>query len=129
MYRGPGRTLQSASHDLPERVARERRRELEALGHLIRRQPAGGEGPQLTEIDGPIRDDHGGHLLSPHLARSPHHRDLAHAWVSAEHLLDLARMNVVATGDDQLLAAADQAKISVLTDLTEVAGAKPTVGG
>ena len=49
--------------------------------------------------------------------------------MARERVLDLARVHVVAAGDDQLLARPDDAQVAVAVELAEVAGAEPAVGG
>ena len=44
-----------------------------------------------------------------------------------EHLLDLARVHVVAAADDHVLLAVDDEEEAVLVDLAEVAGVEPAV--
>ena len=45
-----------------------------------------------------------------------------------EHLLDLARVDVVTAADDQLLLAVDEEQIPVLVDPPEVSGREPALG-
>ena len=56
------------------------------------------------------------------------HGGLAHRGVLVEDLLDLARVDVVAAADDELLLAVDDEEVAVLVDAADVAGAEPAVG-
>ena len=84
---------------------------------------AGGVLAQLLGGERPLADDDRRHLLAPGLARATDHRRFAHLGMALERLLDLARVDVVAAGDDQVLAAADQRQVAVIVVLAEVAGA------
>ena len=55
-------------------------------------------------------------------------RRLAHAGMLVEHLLDLARVDVVAAADDHVLLAVDDVEVAVVVDAPDVAGAEPAVG-
>ena len=48
--------------------------------------------------------------------------------MGVEHLLDLARIDVVAAADDEILLAVDDEQEAVLVDVAEVAGAHPAAG-
>src|SRR5436305_8413219 len=98
-------------HKLAYRVARQLVDKLDSLGHLVGHELTGGEVAQLTGIDRSLGHHHGSHLLAPGVAGPPDHRHLAHGGMRSEHFLDLARMDVVAAGDDELLAAADQCQV------------------
>src|SRR3954462_13629221 len=76
----------------------------------------------------PLLEDHGGaDLLAHRLVGHADHRGLEHALVLVEDLLDLARVDVVAAADDQLLLAVDDEEVAVLVDLAHVAGVEPAV--
>ena len=46
----------------------------------------------------------------------------------AQHPLDLGRVDVLATGDDEIVAAVDDVEIPVAVEVARVSGAKPAVG-
>ena len=54
-----------------------------------------------------------------------HDGRLLHVGMLVEHLLDLARVDVVAAPDDQVLLAIHDEEVPVLVDLGHVAGAEP----
>ena len=64
-------------------------------------------------------------LFAQRLVRDAEHRRLADGRVLVEHLLELARIDVVATADDQVLLAIDDEVIAVLVDRRDVPGVKP----
>ena len=51
----------------------------------------------------------------------------AHRRMLVEHLLDLARVDVVAAADDHVLLAVDDEVVAVGIDAADVAGVEPTV--
>src|SRR5579875_2864906 len=71
--------------------------------------------------------DCGADLLAPLVMRDAEHRGLADGRVLVEHLLDLARVDVVAAADDELLLAVDDEEVAVLVDPAHVAGVQPAV--
>src|SRR5918997_5477275 len=66
-------------------------------------------------------------LLAHGLVRHADDRGLEHALVLVEDLLDLARVDVVAAADDQLLLADHDEEVAVLVDLGHVARVEPAV--
>ena len=52
----------------------------------------------------------------------------ATAGMLVEHLLDLARVDVVAAADDHVLLAVDDVEVAVLVLAADVAGGEPAVG-
>ena len=59
--------------------------------------------------------------------RNAEHGRLANRRVLVEHLLDLARIDVVTAADDHVLLAVDDEEVAVLVDLAHVAGVQPAV--
>src|SRR5207248_5179569 len=57
----------------------------------------------------------------------PGHGHLGNSGMLLEHLSNLARMDVVPAGNDQLLDASADSERSVLGNLADVAGAKPAI--
>src|SRR3954453_6261638 len=69
----------------------------------------------------------GADLLAELLVGHADHRRLDHRRVLVEHLLDLARVDVVAAADDHVLLAVDDEEVPVLVDLRHVAAVEPAV--
>ena len=67
-------------------------------------------------------DDEGGDRLAPDVVGNPTTATWAHARVRGEHVLDLARIDVVAAGDDHVGGAVDQSEIALLVEAADVAG-------
>src|SRR5215210_9177870 len=76
---------------------------------------------------GVVAHHHGGYLLPVLLIGQSHHGDLGDARVSFEHLLDLARVDVVSAADDQLLCPPAYGEVPVLADPAEILRAEPPV--
>src|SRR3954447_10046380 len=74
-----------------------------------------------------LQRDRRADLLAQLGMRHPDHGRLAHRGVLVEDLLDLARIDVVATADDHVLLAVDDEEVAVLVDLCHVAGVEPAV--
>src|SRR5919201_1207048 len=102
-----------------------------ALGTFVGREPFMCEGDDLLLVQRPParRHDECRDLLAPSIARHARDRDLMHGGVLLEYELHLARVDVEAAGDDELLDAAADGQAAVLADLAHVACAEPAVGG
>src|SRR6266508_6711058 len=114
--------------DLAEGVARQGLQVADQPGALEGGQPPARERQQLLRVGrvGPVGgDDEGGDDLAPLLGGDADHRDLGDARMLQQQLLHLAGVDVVAAGDDQLLAAAFDTQVAALIEAAEVAGAEP----
>ena len=58
----------------------------------------------------PLSVDRGGHLLAPHLVRHAEAHGLGDGRVGQQHLVDLARRDLLAAAVDHLLEAADSVR-------------------
>jgi hypothetical protein len=76
---------------------------------------------------GPPDDDRHDLFAEPRVGDADHSR-LGHRRVPVQHVLDLARIHVVAAADDELLLAADKEQEPVLVEVAEVTGAQPVTG-
>src|SRR6185437_638820 len=74
-----------------------------------------------------LERDGGADLLAVLVVGDAHDRGLPDRRVLVEHLLDLARVDVVAAADDQLLLAVHDVEVAVLIDAAHVAGVQPAV--
>ena len=54
-------------------------------------------------------------------------RDLAHAGMAREHVLDLERVDVLAARDDHVVEPAVEPEVAVLVEPADVAGVVPAV--
>src|SRR5690606_15084421 len=66
--------------------------------------------------------DAGADQFAQHLVREPDHDDVEHGRMRVQPVLDLARIDVEAAADDQLLAPADDVDEPRIIDDAEVAG-------
>src|SRR6476469_6712903 len=80
-------------------------------------------GRQLLAV---VDDDRRADLLAPLVVGDADDRRFADLRVLVEHLLDLARVDVVAAADDQVLLAVDDVEVALLVDAGHVAGVEPT---
>src|SRR5205823_1510163 len=94
---------------------------------LVGRQPAARVLNQLVLGDPAAGDHEGRDRFTPALRGQADHRHLEHRRMSLEHQLDLARVDVVAARDDQLLEPAADGQAAVLPQLSHVAGPHPAV--
>src|SRR6185437_6527703 len=67
-------------------------------------------------------------LLAEVVVRDPDHGHLGHRRVLVQDFLDLARVDVVAAPDDQVLFAVDDVEVAVFVDPGQVPAAEPAVG-
>src|SRR3954447_18160397 len=74
-----------------------------------------------------LQRDRGADLFPQLGVRHAEHGGLGHRGMLVEDLLDLARVDVVAAADDQLLLAVDDEEVAVLVDLGHVATVEPAV--
>src|SRR5829696_7900146 len=81
----------------------------------------------LTRVRALLEHDRRADLLAHLLVGHRHDRGLGDGGVLVEHLLDLARVDVVAAADDHVLLAVDDEEVAVLVDLRHVPGAEPAV--
>src|SRR5437773_10520079 len=72
--------------------------------------------------------DGGDDLLAELWVGEAEHGGLGHEWVAEQHLFDLAGVDVVAAGDDQLAGAAGDGEIAIGAAPTQVAGVEPAFG-
>src|SRR5688500_1641396 len=84
------------------------------LRALVGRQPLAAVGDQRVAVDPAVGHHEGDDLLAPALGRHARDRDALDVRVLLEHQLDLARVDVEAAADDQLLAAAGDGQVAVL---------------
>ncbi len=92
-------------------------------GSLIARDPLEAEGVELFGAG--VADHVGDHHLAPLGVGPADHRHLLDRRVALQHLLDLARVDVAAAGDDQVPGAVEQGEIPVLVEAADVAGVEP----
>ena len=74
-----------------------------------------------------LRHDEGDDDLAPFGIGRADHRHLGHAGRRQQHLLDLARIDVGAAADQQVLAAVLQGEEAVVVQAADVAGPEPAV--
>src|SRR6516165_567748 len=74
-----------------------------------------------------MRHDAGANALSKPRVGHADRRSLQYVRVLMEHLLDLARVDVGAPANDQLLLSVDDLEIAALVKNSDVAGREPTV--
>ena len=74
-----------------------------------------------------LRHDEGDDDLAPLGIGRADHRHLGHAGRRQQHLLDLARVDVGAAADQQVLAAVLQGQEAILVQAADVAGPEPAV--
>ena len=60
--------------------------------------------------------------------RDADHRDLVDVGVADDRVLDLARVDVEAVDDHELLATVDEHEVAVVVEVGHVAGGEPAVG-
>src|SRR3954470_886224 len=121
---------QRVAPDLPHPVDRQLLERDHALRALVRGQPLAGVRDQHVAVEVAGRHDERDDLLAPALRRHAGDRDLRDGRVVLERRLDLARVDVQAAADDELLPAAGDLEAPVLVvEPAEVAGAKPAVAG
>ena len=73
----------------------------------------------------PVADDERDDDLAPLGIGLADHRDLAHARMAQQHFLDLARIDVRAAADDEVLGAVLQREEAVAVECSQVAGPEP----
>src|SRR5262249_12921229 len=129
----PGEPLaQHAVLDLPGggarhfdlRDERDRARALVA-GHLVA-TPV--ENVLLGRVCALVQPDAGVHGLAPFLVGNADHRDVLHARVAAENVLDLARVDILSAADDHVALAVDEMNEALLVAPRQVADAAIAVG-
>jgi hypothetical protein len=101
----------------------------EALGHLFERYKK----PiyHYFRLKWKMRSDEAQDLTADFftmlLVGDPDHGGIAHAGARPQHVFDLARVDVVARPDDQLLLAIDKEEVALRIEVTNVAGQQPAV--
>jgi hypothetical protein len=70
---------------------------------------------------------HGDHDLAPALVGPADHRGFGDVRRFDQQVLDFGRVDVLAAGNDHVLAAAVDIEIAFLVEVAHVAGAKPAV--
>src|SRR5713226_2107284 len=112
-------------------LARARQRKLvkmvDSLRPLVSSQPTLGE-KSVELLLCQITDDERDRYFAELKVWAPDDADIQHAWMCAQHRLDLVRVDVRSAPDDDVLDAADDMQISVLVDEAEVAHVRPPVG-
>ena len=68
-----------------------------------------------------------GDVLAEHLVRHADDGRFEDRRVLVQHLLDLARVDVVAAADDHLLLAIDEEQVAVLVEVAEITGGEPAL--
>ena len=71
------------------------------------------------------RDDDGGDRLAPFVVGHADHGDHRDIGMLRQHVLDLARKNVEAAGDDHVLLAVEDEQVAALVGSGDVAGMQP----
>src|SRR3954451_19896486 len=117
-----------AAH-LPHPVDRQLLEGDHPLGAFEGREALAAVRDQLVGVDVAVRHDERDDLLAPALRGHAGHHRLRDARVLLEHDLHLARVDVQAPADDELLAAAGDLEAAVVRiQAPEVAGPEPAVG-
>src|SRR6185503_16317629 len=93
----------------------------------LRRQVLRDAGERRRRGAGPEPDDRAGDLARDRVGK-PHDRRLGDRGMRGEQVLELARADVLALPDDDVLPPPGDAEIARGVDRPEVAGAKPAVG-
>src|ERR687895_511030 len=110
-----GRGLGELGNDLPARRNLERRQALPAVGLDVGDRAAGRQ------------REHSVHLLAADLVGPADHRGLLDTRMLQEHILDLARIDVLSAADDHVLLAVDEEEEPVLVAVADVARVQPSV--
>src|SRR5205814_7922687 len=79
----------------------------------------------LANLSAGLRDDERHDLLAPVAVRAAHDGDLSYGRVRQQYLLDLARVDIAATGDYQVFGAVFQRKKTVGIEAADVARVQP----
>src|SRR5207244_10066183 len=105
---------QEPPQHLPARALRELVAELDRPRALVAGEPLAAELDELVLADlrGRAADDDGRRPLAPRLVGDADDGGLEHRRVRVQHLLDLARIDVLAAGDDQVLLAVDDVDVA-----------------
>ena len=90
-------------------------------------QARGGEGQQLVGGDRSPHRDERDHLLAQQRVRPADDRCRGNCRVQQQHVLDVARVDVEAAADDEVLAAVHHHQVAVGVDVPDVAGVQPPV--
>src|SRR5262249_39435186 len=125
----PVRLAQLALENLAVRVLRQLRKELHRRRLLVRREPQAAvlDDVCLRSLRRRPEDHQGLDGLAPLLVRYTDDSHLLDGWVRADDLLDLARVDVGAAGDDHVFLAVSDVQVSVLVQVPDVPGMEPAV--
>src|SRR5680860_363813 len=117
---------QLALEDLAGRVPRQLREELDLARHLVAGEVLADVVLDLVLAQIPVLRRHHERLqpLAELLVVDPDHRRLVDRIVVAEQILDLAREDVLTTGDDHLVVATIDEQAPALLEMPDVAGAE-----
>jgi hypothetical protein len=92
-----------------------------------RAAPCEGDDLRLVGARPGLEGDEGEDLLAQLRVGPADDGGLGDGGVLVQHLLDLARVDVVAAADDEVLLAVDDEQVAVLVGVAEVAGVEPAV--
>src|SRR5437762_2228733 len=100
------------------------------LRHLEACEVAGAKRFQFFGADLRIglEADEGGDRLSIYRIGLSDDGGLSHGWMAVEHLFDLARRNVFAAANNQIILAVDDVAVAVGIHIADVASVKPSAG-
>src|SRR5262249_31420519 len=73
-----------------------------------------------------LSDEGGGHALPADVVGNAEDRGLAHSRTGIDDAFHHLRIDIVAVGDDELIASADQGEKAAGVDLPEITGVEPT---
>jgi hypothetical protein len=74
-----------------------------------------------------MRDDDGVDALAPVGVRKADDGALGDGGMEGDGVLDLSRIDVLATGDDHVLEAVDDVEVALIVEVSAVAGVHPAV--
>ena len=115
--------------DLAGGVAGQERRRSAAAGAPCSRPVARAGTAQVGggRVGAVLQHDPGFHIFPEDIVGDTGHRRLDHVRVGEEHFFDLARSDVVAAPDDQVLGAPGDPQEAVVVEVAEVAAEQPAV--
>ena len=97
--------------------------------HLVACQSLGTECEHALGLGGyPWAQHHGGgDSLAPARVRHAEDARLGHGRMCQQHRLDLGRIDVLAAGDDQVVAPVDDVQVALGVEVAQVAGVQPAI--
>src|SRR5258708_7797301 len=103
--------------------------EMDLFGRLVLGQALAAEGQDLVgaRLGVVTQDDEGDHLLAVPRVGPADHRGLGHRRVFEQHFLDVARVNVEAAADDQVLLAINDVEVAFGVHAPDIARVQPSV--